>query len=320
MKPAPSVSPNRLATWVYRAASRPRASGEAGVVRRIMIRVRKIWLRLANPAVKFTWTAAGDLVLPLSHELGLIVPDEPGYGQNLGRLTRVLTESAPDFTAIDIGANVGDTALLLRHSGAAAVLAVEGAEEYLPYLRANCAGDPGIELAPEFVEVTGAAPMGRISRRGSSHLTPDSGGAAVGRPLSAILDQHPRFARPRLLKLDTDGLDLEILRASATWLAAVKPVLFFEYLPFFFRPHGTQPDEVFRLLTAIGYSSMLVYDNVGRFLCALALDGNAQLREDLLRYFERDHDGCYADVALFAREDDALARQLAAAERQVGRE
>ena len=300
-------SPNGLASWIYQTISEP-ARGSRWL-RRCLRAVRSAWLKWHDPAVTFTTNGFGKLMVPFSHDLGLAVALYPGYCRNLGRLADAIGEKYPGFPSIDVGANVGDSARLLRRSACAVVLCVEGAPEFLPYLRANIREDGAVELDATFVATGENSRMKMTSARGSLQLEPDVSGDVGGEKLSLILDRHPAFKAGRLFKLDTDGLDLEIIIANLDWIAVAKPVLFFEYLPFFFRRHGSVPESFFQKLGAVGYRTAVVYDNFGGWISTFSISAENAVR-DFITFFERDHDRFYADVALFSTGDGDIAEKL----------
>jgi len=310
------MAPNRIATALNRIFCAAKPGRLNKLCHRGAALGRRTWLRFGDPAVEIEWPPAGRLKAPLAHELAYIAARVPQYGLNLARVADALARATPGFAAIDIGANIGDTALLLRRHGAATVLAVEGAADFLRYLRVNAGNDPAIEIAETFVDARVDGGLAPRAERGSLHFAPAANGRETwGRPLATIVAEHPRFSAARLLKLDTDGFDLPILQASAPWIAQVRPVLFFEYLPFLFRPHRVDPGPVFDALAAAGYGPLLVWDNRGRFVAALSLLARDAAFWDVLQYFDGPDDGFYADLALFTTADAGLAAQIAANER-----
>ena len=76
------------------------------------------------------------MTLPWPHRL----PDYAGegpYGQNLVQLAAALSEPATPVTVLDVGANVGDSALQILHATDAQVLCVEADPYFLEYLHIN---------------------------------------------------------------------------------------------------------------------------------------------------------------------------------------
>jgi hypothetical protein len=149
-----------------------------------------------------------------------------------------------------------------------------------------------------------------VSSAGSGHFT-DAGEATLqARRLSDLLVDFPRFLRPRVLKIDTDGFDCSILRSELEWLGAVRPVIFFEYDPFFFVTHAYDGSQIFMDLSTVGYSFAILYDNVGDYLTSLDLNRDQIILEDLQQYFVGRGGHQYLDVAVFSQQDYELALKI----------
>ena len=222
-----------------------------------LITLRRLLVRLGDPLL--TWrVGAADLLLPLSHELPFYRHDHPLYDRAIGRIA-----GETGGPIVDIGANVGDTAAEMRAQTDAPILCIEPDGRFFAILRRNAP-----QLEP--VELEHAA------------VGPD-------KPLSRILADHPAFAEPALVKIDTDGMDVPIVLADLDFLARVRPVLFFEYDPHF----GATPD-VFERLREIGYRTMDVYENTGELVRTVELPGD--IHDDYV-----GHGGArYADVCVRA--------------------
>jgi FkbM family methyltransferase len=171
---------------------------------------------------------------------------------------------------VDIGANVGDTAAIVRAHSAAPVLCVEGDDVFLELLARNVGQLGDVEVERAFV--CGSEPQtgsGRVERaRGTARLI---GGNPLAKPLPAILEAHPRFARPLLIKLDTDGMDVPIITANLDLLERLRPALFFEYDPYL----GATSD-VFVALSHKHYDRALVFENTGEYRETLQLSDVAR--------------------------------------------
>lgn len=204
----------------------------------------------------------------------------PLYGEAVGRIAAQV--GGP---VVDVGANVGDTAAAIRAQTDAPILCIEGDAEFFRLLEVNAAQLDGVELEQAFVD---APAHGRVERaRGTARLI--AGAAAVRtKPLARVLAEHPRFAEPALLKLDTDGMDVPILLANLDLLGRLRPALFFEYDPHL----GAEP-VVFERLREIGYAKMHVYENTGEHAETVSLPGAIHERY-------AGHGGArYADVCVF---------------------
>lgn len=222
------------------------------------ITARRALVRLGDPTVPYR---IGDVVLelPLSHELPFYRHDHPLYDARIGPLAGEL--GGP---VVDIGANVGDTAAFIRAETSVPILSIEGDGRFFALLERNASRLGDVELERAYVEAPG-------------HKT-----------LAQILGEHPRFARPSLLKIDTDGMDIAILEANLDLLARERPVLFFEYDPHF----GARP-EIFDRLRDAGYTRAEWYENTGTLAATVTLP--THLHEEYV-----GHGGArYADVCVF---------------------
>jgi FkbM family methyltransferase len=226
---------------------------------KLAIETRKLVLRRGDPLVRYR-VGEIELELPLSHELPFYRKDHPGYAENVGRIA-----AEAGGPVVDIGANVGDTAAIVRSASDVPILCVEGDDRFFDILRRNAARfDPPIELEHAYVDAPERAAVERS--RGTARVV--GGEAAIRtRTLRAILADHPRFAEPALVKIDTDGYDVPILLAELELLSQVKPALFFEY-----DPHLGADPVVFRRLAEIGYTTAHVYENTGELARVATLD------------------------------------------------
>ena len=267
-------------------------------------------------------------MLPADHPLDQYQERYRLYDWVLGEITPLLLEKYPDATAIDIGANVGDTAALLCRERTLPVLCIEAHPRFLPYLRRNLERLPGgIEVAECLVGARrGTVPAASyVARHGTAGVDVAAvagaeGSGLVVRPLAEILREHPRFLNARLLKTDTDGSDFEILQSSLEVIGRTRPVLYFEYDPTL-RPDGASAARrTIAALLQAGYRSFLVQDNFGHFLERI----DARIEErfaSLDRYlFSNLYFGrqiYYYDVCAFSAADEDLCAALESTHRLV---
>lgn len=243
------------------------------------IEARALLLRRGDPLVRYP-IGEIELELPLSHELPFYRKDHPQYSANVGRIAKEL--GGP---VVDIGANVGDTAAIIRNETDVPILCIEGDDRFFAILRRNASRfEPPIELEHAFV---GAPAHGLVERgRGTARLVPGQGTLPV-KSLTRILEEHPRFAESALVKIDTDGFDVPIVLAELDLLARFKPVLFFEY-----DPHLGADPAVFERLREIGYTRADVYENTGE------LARRADLGDDIHSDYVGHGGSRYADVCV----------------------
>jgi FkbM family methyltransferase len=279
------------------------------------IATRRRLVRHGDPLVRYRM-GEYELLLPLSHELPIYRKDHPEYESALGRLAALAREKYANLTVVDVGANVGDTAAVIRDGAPRApVLAVEGHPRFFDLLKRNAAQfDPPLDLNRAIVGPRAARVRAVFeAASGTAQLRFGGGDEVEVQTLSAVLGRHPRFAAPKLLKLDTDGHDWPILRAESDLLARVRPLLFAEY-----DPHLMSEDdhEVLPLLRAVGYARALVYENTGEYADAIDLADAASVA-DLRERYAGFGGARYADLALFHAEDLDLAVRAEERERRA---
>jgi FkbM family methyltransferase len=244
----------------------------------------------------------------------------PDYDRALGAISRRVFQRYPLAYAVDIGANIGDSAALICGGRPVDVLCIEGMPAFLPILRTNAAiigphvrihagfvGGDGerIELA-HVSQRQGTGSVARAYREGSAN----GDGVATARSLNSILAEHSGLGPLKLLKSDTDGSDFKILRESMDVIRREQPVLFFEY-DTRRSPDGSHIslDCIDRLIES-GYQHFLVYDNFGRLLRS---DSRRSCFEDLNRYLEGKKTAIeYFDICALHREDMSLVEELIA--------
>jgi FkbM family methyltransferase len=256
------------------------------------------------------------LTLPRSHMLPVYARVRPSYGQNLVELAAGLAaRSSADelpLRVMDIGANVGDTALQIIAGSGSRVLCVEGDPYWADYLHRNVDGNEAVVveevlLLPEGSELAGASP---VRDHGTTRFVQDSDGPAAlpSATASALRARNPDFDRVRLIKSDTDGYDSVLVPAAALAWADSSPVLFFEFDPELGRKAGYDPNEIWSELASLGYARLAIWDNAGDPLGQLDI-GEAARQAVTLEPKPLEHGYHFWDVAA-CRADDAAARAV----------
>lgn len=279
--------------------------------RRVRWAIRDRW-----PGRRVVRTVQGvEMVLPWSHRL----PDYAGggsvYGQNLVRLAERLKQPDEPLTVLDVGANVGDSALQILDATDARILCVEGDEFYLDFLDLNVGKDPRVWVEPALLvpETAGAAHLKPVRVGGTTRFTTGSDDDVASSVTARELrGRHPEVDQLRLAKSDTDGYDVQLIPAIAETWADCAPVLFFEYDLRLSRLAGLDPLAVWDQLAALGYEEAALWDNSGRPLGRLrvaelpeasaAIDVPLRRRPLLAR---TPAPVLYWDVALAHRDDNA---------------
>jgi FkbM family methyltransferase len=216
---------------------------------------------------------------------------------------------------IDIGANIGDTVLIVRQQADLPILAVEPDERFFDVLETNVRGLSSVRVLRTFLaERSGPIDGQLLARHGSARLVPTGvPGRIRARSLPEVLRDYPEYQDAMLLKSDTDGLDGAILRGARSFLSDVKPVLFFEYDPFLSSFANGRIRQLLDELTELGYRTALVYENTGEYAGTVDIADPVQA--------DRFHEGYvgwegkrYADVCVFSADDSAVCAEIAQSE------
>lgn len=280
----------------------------AGIRSRILIKsytvMRRALIRLGDPAVKYNVRGI-TIEIPLSHNLPIDTSNFPEYNDDIARLARLIQEKYPDCSMIDIGANVGDTAAVLRSAVTSPILCIDGDETYFNYLDRNKTAIGNVDTFLGYIDIKKAQyAIAKDWSGGTSSIKESSG---TGRQittarLSEILEGRPKFSRAKLLKIDTDGYDGRIIRGSADWLQKAHPVIFFEYAPWWWKSAGDHGPDIFNDLLELGYTHAAVIDEMGGIVMRIRVDDKEAQKQLCGRY--KAEKGCpYCDIAAFHSED-----------------
>jgi FkbM family methyltransferase len=294
-----------------------------GLRRRLQRQGRLAAARVWNRPV--AWELYGrTLMIPLSSELPYFMDSGGSYATNVGRLAAALVEAGAAPVAVDVGANVGDTAhILLAHVPHMQVLCVEADPGYFDNLVVNTRELPTVATALCLLDEGSGAAGRAITRRRGTGAVVQVGGTGLGAAavptasLPELLEQHPAFAQASLFKTDTDGYDFQILTGALPWLAERRPVVFTEYDPTLTDratgPGGPTGPQALAALAACGYGPALLWDNCGFPHAHLDVrDSEAVADLDL---FVRLRPDFYVDMAVFPVDQASVAAGLRTSER-----
>ena len=253
-----------------------------------------------------------ELVLPWSHRLPDYAQWGPRYGQNLVDVARALAETGP-LTVLDVGANVGDSAVQILHAADGRVLCIEADRAYLEFLHRNVDKDPRIDVVEALLTVDGEDSGTTAVRTGGTtrFVEGATGDAMPTVSPSQLKARFPDYAGLRLVKSDTDGYDVVLVPAIAETWADARPVLFFEYDPYLTRLAEQDPLAVWPQLAALGYEKVAVWDNGGTPLGQTTTD-RVGAQGAVLDQQARGRAGSrgYWDVAVVHRDDAAAIAAL----------
>jgi FkbM family methyltransferase len=248
-----------------------------------------------------------------THHLPKILQLFPNFGCNLADVVTALQAKAP--RVIDVGANIGDTALLLaRFAPDTQVLCIEGDARFMPDLRSNTAQIEGVTVAQAIVSDRSAQVKGAfVTNNGTAHFVQGEGGDLLQtQTLDDLVQAYPEFAFPIVIKIDTDGYETAVLRGAKGVLASARPVVFYEWHPDYYRVAGEDDTSHADLLMELGYDCFIFFTNAGEPLLSIRKPDHSVL-ESLARFSRgrRQLDDWHYDIAAFPAERSVAWERLA---------
>jgi FkbM family methyltransferase len=272
------------------------------------------------------------LRIPSQHVLaGFFDPRSPMYQPyretGLVKIATAMRRLGRTGTAIDIGANVGDTCAILHRHCDLKILSIDASDFFFPYLAGNIArlfadrasARQAFVLASRSQAPQGLYHWGGTAKAVDAPFTESCGSIAIADLLAEVGDTA-------LLKIDVDGFDIEIVSgalAEGNRTGAVRFPIFFE-LEFRgdtyeqIRTHAEAMVDCFAQARKAGYASAFVWDDPGRFVGRLDLDNSAGIVNAINYMGHFRHRSIYGyDVCLVHESDEAFAtalRQLVSAD------
>lgn len=278
------------------------------IFNQILLIIRKIIIRINSSKLIQYRLENVNLTLPLRHELPIIKKAFSQYDSAIGRIPKYLTMKYPNFQAVDIGANIGDTAIIIKAHLDIPILCIEADDFYFNLLRLNTKNIEGIAHEHCFVGDINDNDLQLISYKGTARLikSTENNNRVDFKSISEIIIKHKNFDNVKFLKIDTDGFDCTIIRSNINFIKQNKPVIFFEYDPYFLNQVGDDGLSVFDFLMQIDYYKLLLYVNTGVFLISTETT-NRNVLEELNNYFSGRESDIYMDICAFHKIDNDIA-------------
>jgi hypothetical protein len=107
---------------------------------------------------------------------------------------------------------------------------------------------------------------------------------------------------PNVLKIDTDGFDLKVLRGSRQILERYNPVIFFEWYGRGLRKLGENPETIFEYLNELGYEECVLFDNYGTIISTLKTCDKVNIKLMMEYSCNVEKQIYYYDVLLFHKD------------------
>ena len=254
---------NPLYSFVYRQAIPSTQGIVSGKVRaRLFQQLRKFLLRFADPEVEVSAHGAV-LHLPFSHQLPFHLARAPLCDSLLLRLTIWVRARDGEVRLVDVGANVG----IRRPHAVCSRAILRSASSPATFIGHTCNAttdrEPGQDHHGRLLGGGEDSRMVTVEpARGTGRLREGNGGGVRVRPLPALMEETG-FERCNLLKIDTDGHDLDCVLGARAVIEKQRPAVLFEADIFDDRNYAVRFEETLAMLAGCGYTHFLVYTNVG---------------------------------------------------------
>jgi FkbM family methyltransferase len=176
---------------------------------------------------------------------------------------------------VDVGAAVGDTAMLLLEWCGAQIDrldCIEGDPEFVRLLSQNLPF-PNVHIHSAVLSARNESIPSLV--RTQHQGTASAEGADTRR--ATTLDDLLAGTHPDVIKVDTDGFDGQILAGAREILSTSRPAVIFEWHPLLCRRVGTDDRLGFDVLEAAGYDRFVFFDKYGEF-SHFGLEGLDDLR------------------------------------------
>lgn len=210
------------------------------------------------------------LRMPESHQLPFYYSKFPLYDRALPRICKEVAKIDRHLTFVDVGANIGDTVSLITDEVQGSFLCIDGDKKYIPLLKMNTAKIKGSKICIEecYCSEDKNTEGFKIERyEGTAKLTMSQEKETQKPPefksLDEIIDKYKLFQKSNILKIDTDGFEISVLKGGKIFLNSAAPIIYFEFVPELYLNNKQDPMYIFELLKEKGYKEALFYDNFG---------------------------------------------------------
>ena len=200
------------------------------------------------------------MVLPPEHPLSMWTSLYKDYDNFLPKLVK---EMSSNESIIDIGANVGDTLFrFIDTNSKPNYFSIEADQYFFKYLKKNKEllekeVQDRVTLINELVGKNLKGSLVQKSNLGSKFLVESADGLEAKSLDEIIIDKN--IKNIKLIKVDVDGYDYNVLLSAMNEIKKSKPILFFEYMSL----NKAEYIELIKKLYEIGYSEWTIINNYG---------------------------------------------------------
>jgi FkbM family methyltransferase len=237
----------------------------------------------------------------------------------LASLTSLVKKKFSFLAVVDIGANVGDTACIIKTAEEVPILCIEGDEYVFGFLQKNIAQFRNVTARKLFLGETTKEIRASFEKSGwNLTIKPNETSTQAVNLLSLddFIFSESGVLTFKLVKIDAEGFDCSIIRGATNFLREVHPVIHFEYNRENMDAIGEPGIDTLLLLSGLGYSHVTVHDPWGRFFCSTTLSEQNFIK-DLHGYADSVHGRIpFYDITAFHESDSDLAAEFLEIERR----
>lgn len=219
-----------------------------------------------NPVVKMLLNGQA-IDMQLANELPLYKARYQSYDKPIAIISKWIYKQNNRLNFVDVGANVGDTVVNIGIKKGN-YLVIEGDKRYYELIERNLRGYKH-KLMKCFMSDSNIEQQ-KINASYMYDHTLEKVNVAV-QTLDDILDNAGFEAD--IIKTDTDGYDLKVIRSGTEYIQKYHPFLFIEWYPkYLIENNQENPQELFEIMRNLGYKKCILFDNFGVIQAVLDTD------------------------------------------------
>jgi len=237
----------------------------------------------------------------------------PNYGSELARLSKAIFQKYPSLNVIDIGANIGDTAAIVKNSVDVPMICIEGDAYCFSFLEKNITQFQNVLAFNQFLGEKDETIPARLEKSSwNTTIIPDPQGDSASLQLNSFdtfASKNSLTGTYKLIKIDTEGFDVKIMRGASGFIDAQKPVIYFEYNRHNMNQIGEEGIDTLLWLKDKGYRHILFYEDGGQFILSASLEDNHVIRQ-LHHWIGKSKGVYYFDLVVFHESDNDIAEKF----------
>jgi FkbM family methyltransferase len=252
------------------------------------------------------------LELPCEHKFSNYSYDYPRYDKVILEIIKNLNQSKE--SVIDIGANCGETLIPMYFQNKFKnYFGIEADSYFFNFLKENiCKNNLSNKIKISHNFITNKKVSGKlISKPGTKEFIYSKDNEIINQISLDIFVKINCIKNVKLIKIDTDGFDFNVLKSGLNIIKKYKPIIFFEC---YVQNEAILKSyyEILVKLKKTGYSTFLFFDNFGNFLIKIE---NEPHFKQLLNYIlnqskQKKKSIYYFDILACAKKDNNVVKQL----------